>query len=65
MIMIYNARQCRSFLEVELPAAGCYTIEILDVWNMTRKVQMTGVCGKVRVEMPGKEGIAMLALKEH
>ena len=32
---------------------------------MTRKVQMTGACGKVRIEMPGKEGIAMLALKEH
>ncbi|WP_320920541.1 DUF5060 domain-containing protein [Eisenbergiella porci] len=65
VILIYNVRQCRSFLEVELPAAGHYTIELLDVWDMTRKVQMTGACGKVRVEMPGKEGIAMLALKEH
>ena len=65
VIIIYNGRQCRRFLDVELPTEGRYTIEIIDVWNMTRKIQRKGVSGKVRVEMPGIEGIAMLATKEH
>ncbi len=63
-ILIYNARQCRKFLDVSFPETRKYTVEIIDVWDMTRQVTMCGVSGKVRVEMPGKEGIAILAVGE-
>ena len=37
---------------------------MLDVWNMTRETVFTGVSGHFDVKLPGRDGIAVLAVKE-
>lgn len=59
--LYYFGRQCTSAAEIELPENGDYDIEVIDVWEMTRKKTMSGVHGKINVKLPGKEGIAVLA----
>lgn len=57
----YYGRHCNGVAVWKLPEDKKYQIEIIDMWEMTRKVTMTEVCGKVTIKMPGKEGIAILA----
>ncbi len=47
-----------------LPEDKTYTVEVLDVWEMTREVICTGASGKTEISLPGKEGIAVLAVRE-
>ena len=35
-------------------------MELIDVWEMTRTVQMENVCGSIKARLPGKEGMAVL-----
>ena len=49
--------------DIELPETNTYRIDVLDVWEMTRETILTGVNGKVNLQLPGKEGIAVLATK--
>ena len=44
-----------------LPEEHSYSVEVIDIWEMTRETVLTGVSGAVRVPMPGKEGIVVLA----
>ncbi len=37
-----------------------YKIEVIDIWDMTVTVYQEGVSGNVHVELPGKEGMAVL-----
>lgn len=60
----YYRNQCTCVGELELPDTGSYQVEVIDIWEMTRKVAATGVNGKIKVDLPGKEGIAILATKE-
>lgn len=60
----YYRNQCTCVGELELPDAGSYQVKVIDIWGMTRKVAATGVNGKIKVDLPGKEGIAILATKE-
>ena len=46
---------------LELPENKEYRIEVIDTWEMTREVIQTRASGKVRIKLPGKEGIAVLA----
>lgn len=48
---------------MELPEIYLYDVEVIDVWDMTRKVILSGVNGKIKICLPGKEGIAVLAKK--
>lgn len=59
----YFARQCACEGDLELPESGNYNVEVIDVWEMTRKTVLKNVHGLVTVPMPGKEGIAILAKK--
>lgn len=56
----YLGRNCPLFQEISLPEKGEYRVEVLDIWEMTRSTAHDGVCGKVKVSLPGKEGIAIL-----
>ncbi len=56
----YDLRCCRRDT-IELPRSHKYRIEIIDTWEMTRKVQAEGVNGRVEVRLPGREGMAVLA----
>lgn len=49
--------------ELSLPETGRYKVEVIDVWEMTREEVLTDVCGKVAVQLPGKRGMAVLAVK--
>ena len=59
----YFARTCPCSHTLELPEDGAYRIEVLDVWNMTRRVAFEKACGTVQVPLPAKEGMALLAVK--
>ena len=60
----YYRRQCTTTGELSLPESGSYRVDVIDVWEMTRTTALTGVNGNVKVALPGKEGIAVLALRE-
>lgn len=59
----YFGRHCNSITTVYLPENAKYQLEIIDAWKMTREVAMTGISGKVDVELPGREGTAILIRK--
>ena len=60
----YLERQSASVTELSLPQDGSYRVEVIDTWNMTRTVAAENVCGKVQVKLPGREDMAVLALKQ-
>ena len=41
-----------------------YDVEVIDIWEMTRERVLESVSGEVEVSLPGKEGMAVLALKK-
>lgn len=61
--LAYYGRHCTAVGDITLPETNTYRIEVIDVWEMTRKTILTGVNGKVDLKLPGKEGIAVLATK--
>lgn len=58
----YYDRHCTCRAEMNLPKEKKYTLEVIDVWNMTRKRVMEHVNGHVVIPLPGKEGMAVLAV---
>lgn len=61
--LTYYGRHCTATGILQLPETNVYRVEVLDVWEMTRETVLTGVNGTVSVGLPGKEGIAVLAVK--
>lgn len=57
----YFGRQRVAKTEIMLPENRAYRIEVIDVWEMTRTVIAEGASGKTELNLPGKEGIAVLA----
>lgn len=57
----YDKRTC-AHEWIDLPENHMYRIEIIDIWEMTREIVAENKNGKVEVHLPGKEGIAVLAL---
>lgn len=41
-----------------------YTVRLIDTWNMTIETIAEGVSGEFRVDLPGRENMAVLALAE-
>lgn len=60
----FMERQCAVLTQLRLPEEGSYRIELIDTWEMTRKVVMENVNGTVKIELPGKEDMAVLAVRE-
>jgi len=60
----YLARHCNRELTWRLPEDKKYRIDILDVWEMTRKTVLRDVSGKIHIPLPGKEGVAVIAMLE-
>jgi hypothetical protein len=56
----YLGRSCPAFRDLELPEAGHYRVEIIDVWEMSRRVFAEKASGRIRIPLPAKEGIALL-----
>ena len=59
----YLQRHCNAFYDIELPVNGEYDVEVIDVWEMTRKRVMESVSGAFRINLPSKEGIAILVMR--
>ena len=57
----YLARHCVGRMDWELPLHKDYRVEIIDMWEMTRKTVYARVNGQMTIRLPGKEGIAVLA----
>ena len=57
----YVSKQCYSSIEMDLPEDKNYTVELIDVWNMTRSIIMENASGKTKIKLPGKVGMAVLA----
>lgn len=60
--LTYYGRQRPAFDTLRLSPDHRYRVEVIDVWDMTRTVISDNASGAVRVTLPGKEGIAVLAL---
>lgn len=61
-ITFYNIRTCVKG-SMRLLEDKKYRIEVIDVWNMTRKTIVEGVSGETEFDLPGFEGMAVLATK--
>ncbi len=61
--LLYLENQCTAIGELALPEEGSYDVEVIDAWEMTRTKVLFGVNGKIQVDLPGKEGMAVLARK--
>jgi hypothetical protein len=62
--LIYFAHTCPGLHTMKLPKDRTYTIYVLDVWEMEKTVFASHSSGTFNVTLPGKEGIAILAVKE-
>ena len=59
----FMERQCAVITALKLPEEGDYRIEVIDTWEMKRKTVKENVRGRVEIELPGKEDMAILAVK--
>ena len=57
----YFGRIRPSFTELRLKTDKKYRIEVIDIWEMTRHLAAECLGGCVKIGLPGKEGIAVLA----
>jgi hypothetical protein len=57
----YFGDMCTIYGDMDLPEDHIYTIEVIDVWNMTREVVSRKASGRYHTVLPGKAGMAMLA----
>ena len=48
---------------IKLPKDHKYKVEMIDVWEMTRKTLIEEASGSTALKLPGKEGIAVLVTK--
>lgn len=58
----YLGRTCPAWLDVQCPAKGTYTVEVIDVWAMTR-TPAGQISEAGRISLPGTEGMAVLLTK--
>lgn len=61
--LVYFGRACPCMYSLQLPENGNYKVEIIDMWDMTRKLGAQHVKGKVKIGLPAKEGIALLVTR--
>jgi len=60
----YNDHQCYGEQFLPLPQDKTYQVEVVDTWNMTRKVLKKHVSGETVIHLPRKENLAVLAVRE-
>ena len=61
--LYYFGRGCPLFASVSTPTNDNYRAEIIDVWEMTRSVALKSVSGDCKIQLPAKEGMAVLLTK--
>lgn len=61
--LIYCDLQCYGKQTMHLPQQYEYRIELIDTWNMIRKTIAEKAGGETEVKMPGREDLALLAIR--
>jgi len=61
-LTFYDLRTCATDI-LNLPVDTTYRIELIDTWEMTRKVLFEQANGKTALSLPAKEGMAVLATR--
>jgi len=56
----YFERTCPSYMNINLPENGKYRVEVIDIWEMTKSIASDNVSGALKINLPGKEGVAVL-----
>ncbi|MBT2291519.1 DUF5605 domain-containing protein [Paenibacillus albidus] len=59
----YMGKSCQSVLNMELPEEAEYSIDLVDIWEMTRRNIIPLASGKTKVPLPGEEGTAVIATR--
>ncbi len=55
--------QCYSRQTIRLPENKTYRVELIDSWEMTRTVLCENAAGETELSLPGKEDMAILAVR--
>jgi hypothetical protein len=63
VFIYYLADQCAVETQIDLPETGNYRVDVIDTWEMTRETVMENVHGSQKVNLPGHEGMAIIATK--
>ena len=63
--LTYLDDQCAAAFDLNLPENRSYCVEVLDTWNMERNTVLRGASGNVRIKLPGKPWMAVLATEEY
>lgn len=61
-LTFYDLRTCAEDV-LELPETHSYRVTLFDTWEMTSTVLLEEASGKTGLNLPGKEGMAVLAVK--
>lgn len=60
-LIFYDLRTCAQDI-LELPGGHTYRVELIDTWEMTRTVLVERASGRTGLTLPGREGMAVLAV---
>lgn len=61
VFLLYLGKQCSIETTLYLPEHMSYKVDIIDIWEKTKKSVEEAVSGEVKITLPGKEGMAVLA----
>ena len=62
--LYYCGRGCPRCADVSAPGEGMWRVELIDTWEMTRKTVKENAEGSFCIELPAKEGMAILLKKK-
>ena len=61
VIIKYLYQRCQAFDRLKLPKGKTYRVEVIDTWNMTRTTVYEKTSGMIKVDLPGRPYMAILA----
>ncbi len=62
-LLWFHDLQCYGKQVLTLPAGKHYRVEVIDTWNMTRSTYVERAGGRVVLQLPGQENLAVLAVR--
>ncbi len=63
-LLWYLDSNCCCRYTADLPESGSWRVDVLDTWNMTRETAMKKARGRQEILLPGREWMAVLAVRE-
>ena len=61
--LTYCDLQCYAVQTIRLPKDKHYRVDLIDTWAMTRETVLENASGDTTVKMPGRDGMALLAIR--